>query len=172
MPDLTIYFSSGPEHFLISSFCFQFILSQPSRQYSVYWVADDYLDSVQMFWYDLWNIVKMRTCLNLSKNRIQAELNWYNFGQSARKGVQRQHIAFYFEHEFGTVVTGLFQVKSHDVRLFTGLLCYAIGCGLCFFIMWRLRLLQVLHEKLHWLHLNGCSPACFRLCTSNLPAPC
>ena len=56
------------KHFLISSFCFQFILSQPSQQYSVNWVADDYLDSVQMFWYDLWNIVKMRTCLNLSKN--------------------------------------------------------------------------------------------------------
>ena len=74
----------------------------------------------------------MRTCLNLSKkNRSQAELNRYKFGQSARKG---QHIALYFEYEFRIVVTGLFQVKSHDVRLFAGLLCYAIGCGLCFFI--------------------------------------
>ena len=45
MPDSTIYFSSGPKHFLTRSFCFQSIHPQISRQHSIYWVADDYLFS-------------------------------------------------------------------------------------------------------------------------------
>ena len=44
------------------------------------------------------------------------------------------------------------------------------SCALCFLIVWLLRLLAAMEEKLHWLHWWGFSPVCLRLWFFRSPA--